>query len=381
VTADETKKNQTGDAAPDAAESATETAAAKADADAPQADEAAKADEPAAKPKRARAAKPKADKPAAKPKAAAADEAAKADEPAAKPKRARAAKPKAAKADADAPQADEAAKADEPAAKPKRARAAKPKAAKADEAEAAPAKPRRRGKAAAPVAPVRAERPPKPAKAAKAERPEPRRGAAGKATVVGIDGKEIESRDLRPELFAVPADVGVLHLAVRGEQLARRRGTASTKTRGEISGSTAKLFRQKGTGRARAGSIKSPVRTGGGTAFGPKPRSYAIKVNRKVVKKALAMALSNRAENGHVFVAAGLELDDPSTKRVHEFLVGLDIAAPVLIVTDEEPAVTKSVRNLSYAETVEVRGLSTERVLRTRSLLLTEKAFAALSEA
>jgi len=381
VTADETKKNQTGDAAPDAAESATETAAAKADADAPQADEAAKADEPAAKPKRARAAKPKADKPAAKPKAAAADEAAKADKPAAKPKRARAAKPKAAKADADAPQADEAAKADEPAAKPKRARAAKPKAAKADEAEAAPAKPRRRGKAAAPVAPVRAERPPKPAKAAKAERPEPRRGAAGKATVVGIDGKEIESRDLRPELFAVPADVGVLHLAVRGEQLARRRGTASTKTRGEISGSTAKLFRQKGTGRARAGSIKSPVRTGGGTAFGPKPRSYAIKVNRKVVKKALAMALSNRAENGHVFVAAGLELDDPSTKRVHEFLVGLDIAAPVLIVTDEEPAVTKSVRNLSYAETVEVRGLSTERVLRTRSLLLTEKAFAALSEA
>jgi large subunit ribosomal protein L4 len=320
VTADETKKNQTGDAAPDAAESAAETAAAKAASDkaaeAPQADETAKADEPAAKPKRARAAKPKADN-----------------------------------------------------------------AATADTAETTPAKPRRRGKAAAPVAPARAERPPKPARAARAERPEPRRGTAGKATVVGIDGKEIESRDLRPELFAVPADVGVLHLAVRGEQLARRRGTASTKTRGEVSGSTAKLFRQKGTGRARAGSIKSPVRTGGGTAFGPKPRSYAIKVNRKVVKKALAMALSNRAENGHVFVATGLELDDPSTRRVHEFLVGLDIAAPVLVVTSDEPALTKSVRNLSYAETVEVRGLSTERVLRTRSLLLTEKAFAALSEA
>ena len=326
MTADETKKNLAGDPVPDTADGAADTAAAKAAADkaaeAPKADETAKADEPAAKPKRARAAKPKADKPAAK-----------------------------------------------------------PKAAKADEAEAAPAKPRRRGKAAAPVAPARAERPPKPARAAKAERPEPRRGAAGKATVVGIDGKEIESRDLRPELFAVPADVGVLHLAVRGEQLARRRGTASTKTRGEISGSTAKLFRQKGTGRARAGSVKSPVRTGGGIAFGPKPRSYAIKVNRKVVKKALAMALSNRAENGHVFVAAGLDLDDPSTKRVHEFLVGIDIAAPVLVVTDDEPAVTKSVRNLSYAETVEVRGLSTERVLRTRSLLLTEKAFAALSEA
>ncbi len=381
MTADETKNKTTGDAALDAAEST----AAKAADEAPQADQTAKADEPAAKPKRARAAKPKAAKPkAAKADAPQADETAKADEPAAKPKRARAAKPKAAKpkaAKADAPQADETAKADEPAAKPKRARAAKPKADKAAKAETAPAKPRRRGKAAAPVAPVRAERPPKPPKPAKAERPEPRRGVAGKATVVGLDGKEIESRDLRPELFAVPADVGVLHLAVRGEQLARRRGTASTKTRGEVSGSTAKLFRQKGTGRARAGSVKSPVRTGGGIAFGPKPRSFAIKVNRKVVKKALAMALSNRAENGHVFVAAGLELDGPSTKRVHEFLVGLDIAAPVLVVTHDEPVLTKSVRNLSYAESVEVRGLSTERVLRSRSLLLTEKAFAALSEA
>jgi large subunit ribosomal protein L4 len=388
VTADETKNNLTGDAAPDAAEGAAAKAAAGKSAETPQAAKTAKTDEPAAKPKRARAAKPKAAKAGAAAETPQADEIAATDEPAAKPKRARAAKPKAAKAGAAAetPQADEIAATDEPAAKPKRARAAKaraakPKTAKADEAEAPPAKPRRRGKAAAPVAPARAERPPKPARAARAERPEPRRGAAGKATVVGIDGREIESRDLRPELFAVPADVGVLHLAVRGEQLARRRGTASTKTRGEISGSTAKLFRQKGTGRARAGSIKSPVRTGGGTAFGPKPRSYAIKVNRKVVKKALAMALSNRAENGHVFIAAGLELDDPSTKRVHEFLVGLDIAAPVLVVTNDEPAVTKSVRNLSYAETVEVRGLSTERVLRTRSLLLTEKAFAALSEA
>ena len=172
-----------------------------------------------------------------------------------------------------------------------------------------------------------------------------------------------------------------MHLAVRGEQGARRRGTASTKTRGEVSGSTAKLFRQKGTGRARAGSVKSPLRTGGGVTFGPHPRSFAIKVNRKVVKKALAMALSNRAENGRVFVATGLELDSPSTARVHEFLVGLDLAAPVLVVTNDEPVVVKSVRNLSYAETVEVQGLSTERVLRTRSLLLTEKAFAALNEA
>ncbi len=168
---------------------------------------------------------------------------------------------------------------------------------------------------------------------------------------------------------------------MRAEQAARRRGTASSKTRGEVSGSTAKLYRQKGTGRARAGSVKSPLRTGGGVTFGPRPRSFAFKINRKVVRQALAMALSNRAENGNVFVAAGLTIEVPSTATMDEFLVNLDIAAPVLVVTHDEPTVTKSVRNLRYAEASEVGTLSTERVLRARSLVLTEKAFAALNEA
>jgi len=203
----------------------------------------------------------------------------------------------------------------------------------------------------------------------------------GVATVVDAAGKDLETRDLSKDLFAVPADVNTLHLVVRAEQAARRRGTASSKTRGEVSGSTAKLYRQKGTGRARAGSVKSPLRTGGGVTFGPRPRSFAIKVNRKVVRKALAMALSNRAENGNVFVAAGLKIDAPSTATMDEFLVNLDIAAPVLVVTHDEPTVTKSVRNLRYAEASEVGALSTEQVLRARSLVLTEKAFAALNEA
>ncbi len=93
------------------------------------------------------------------------------------------------------------------------------------------------------------------------------------------------------------------------------------------------------------------------------------------------MALSNRAENGNVFVAAGLQIDEPSTATLNEFLVKLDIAAPVLVVTHDEPGVAKSARNLSYAEVSEVGALSTEQVLRARSLVLTEKAFAALNEA
>ena len=255
-------------------------------------------------------------------------------------------------------------KAEKPAAK-----AAKPRAA----AKAAPKK------AVKEAAPAKAERPPKPHHVREVH--EPRHGAAGIATVVDADGKQLEERQLKAELFAVPADVNTLHLVVRAEQAARRRGTASTKTRGEVSGSTAKLYRQKGTGRARAGSAKSPVRTGGGVVFGPHPRTYDIKVNRKVVRKALAMALSNRAENGNVFVAGGLDLAEPSTRTVNDFLVNLDIGAPVLVVTCDEPAVAKSVRNLRYAECTEVGALSTEQVLRARSLVLTEKAYAALNEA
>jgi large subunit ribosomal protein L4 len=323
VSADETKKT------PDVAAAAAPKAAAK----------------PAAQPAAKKSAAPKAaaKKPAAK-KAAA---------PKAAAKKAAAKKPAAKKAAAPKPAA-------------KKAAAPKPAAKKA-----APAKPVER---------VRVQRPAK-VKAEKKASLEPRRGKLGVATVVDAAGKELETRDLSKALFAVPADVNTLHLVVRAEQAARRRGTASSKTRGEVSGSTAKLYRQKGTGRARAGSVKSPLRTGGGVTFGPRPRSFAFKVNRKVVRQALAMALSNRAENGNVFVAAGLRIEAPSTATMDEFLVNLDIAAPVLVVTHDEPTVTKSVRNLRYAEASEVGALSTEQVLRARSLVLTEKAFVALNEA
>ncbi len=302
--------------------------------------------------------------------------------------------PKAAKAD-DAPpaeggSAEESSPEPAPAKRAPRKRAAKPAA----EAEEAAAEEPKSAKAAKPAAKPAKRAPRKPAATAAEPAPrqraprakreeavaEPHHGEAGVANVVDADGKPVETRKLAPELFAVPADINQLHLVVRAEQAARRRGTASTKTRGEVAGSTAKLYRQKGTGRARAGSAKSPTRTGGGITFGPHPRSFDIKINRKQVRKALAMALTNRAENGNLYVATGLELDVPSTARANEFLVNLDIAAPVLVVTDSEPGVSRSVRNLPYAETTEVRTLSTEQVLRARSLVLTEKAFAVLSE-
>lgn len=340
---------------------------------APEADETAAAAAPEAAPE------PEASADVSQPEAAADEAAPEAAESAAE---AEPVTEPAAAAEPEEPQAEPAAA---PAAEaPKKAAAkAAPKKAEKPAAKKA-AKPKAAGKAASrkaakEVAPVKAERPPKPHHVREVH--EPRHGNAGVATVVGADGEQLEERQLKAELFAVPADVNTLHLVVRAEQAARRRGTASTKTRGEVAGSTAKLYRQKGTGRARAGSVKSPVRTGGGIVFGPKPRTYDIKVNRKVVRKALAMALSNRAENGNVFVAGGLDISEPSTRAMDDFLVNLDIGAPVLVVTCDEPAVAKSVRNLRYAEVTEVGALSTEQVLRARSLVLTEKAYAALNEA
>ncbi len=341
----------------------------------------------------------KADKPA-KPRAPR-KPAAKATDKAAPTKRAAAksAKPAAAEPAAAEPKADQAAT--ETPAKPVRRRAAKPAAAapaaddtaaepaaaepKADEvATAEPAKPARRRapKAAEPKA-DKAPAEPARRKAAKAAPRELAHHAPDQRTAVVVDaaGKRVDEIGLSTERFGLTPDVNLLHLAVRVEQAAQRRGTASTRTRGEVSGSTAKLYRQKGTGRARAGSVKSPTRSGGGTAFGPKPRSYDLKMNRKAARKALAMALSDRAEGGTIYVARGLDLSEPSTAAVDGLLVALDIPAPVLFLTDDEPVVARSARNLRYAETGEARALSVEQVLRNRSIVVTEKALSVLTGA
>jgi large subunit ribosomal protein L4 len=350
--------------------------------------------------------KPAADKPARAPrKAPAKKPAAPKAELAAKaapttPARARAEAPEA-KVEAEAKVAPKAEAKAAPKAEAKAAPKAKAKAApepKASEAEAPvedaavaeaaePAKPTRR-RAATPAArratkaAPAAEKPVRKAKAAKAPKPVVHHAPDERvAVVVDTAGAQVDELKLSADRFGLRPDLNLLHLAVRAEQAARRRGTASTRTRGEVSGSTAKLYRQKGTGRARAGSVKSPTRTGGGTAFGPKPRSFEIKINRKAARKALAMALSDRAEGGTIYVARGLELDGPSSATLNEFLVTLDIPAPVLFVTDDEPAIAKSVRNLRYAEPGEARRLSVEQVLRNRSLVVTEKAFGALTGA
>ncbi len=267
------------------------------------------------------------------------------------------------------------------AAKPaaKSATTEKKKAAPAPKAAKPAAKP------AAKKAPVKAAAKPAPKAAkpaAKEAGPVVRKAPdARTASVVDAEGAKVDEIKLSAARFGLRPDVNLLHLAVRVEQAAKRSGTASSKSRGEVSGSTAKLYRQKGTGRARVGSVKSPTRVGGGVAFGPKPRTYDLKINRKAARRALDMALSDRAEGDAIVVARGLELDTPSTQAVDTLLVNLDLPVPVLVLTDDEPVVAKSARNLWYAETTDVRSLTTEQVLRARSLVVTEKAFSVLAGA
>src|SRR5436189_3889792 len=130
----------------------------------------------------------------------------------------------------------------------------------------------------------------------------------------------------------------LVHQSVRAEQAARRRGTAATKTRGLVSGGGAKPWRQKGTGRARAGSSRSPLWTGGGTVFGPKPRSYTVKVNRKARRAALRSVLSLHAERGSLAVFDAAAFGQPSTRQAAELLAEWGAGGRTLVLLSEAEA-------------------------------------------
>jgi large subunit ribosomal protein L4 len=184
--------------------------------------------------------------------------------------------------------------------------------------------------------------------------------------------------ELDPVAFEAPFNMALVHEAVRAEQNARRRGTASTRTRGEVSGGGAKPWRQKGTGRARAGSSRSPLWTGGATTFGPSPRRYTVKVNRKARRGALRGALSVQAERGSLalFDAAW---EEPSTKRAASLLADWGAQLPTLVLlTSEEEAAGKSFRNLPRVEAMPVEDAGVVDLVWAASLLVSEAALPAL---
>lgn len=193
--------------------------------------------------------------------------------------------------------------------------------------------------------------------------------------VYNYSGEVVKHIEISDSVFAVPFNQAVVHQALIRQRANARQGTASTKTRGEVTGSTAKLFRQKHTGRARAGSIKSPLRRGGGITFGPKPRSYRQDMPKRMRLLALRCVLSAKAGEEKLKVLEELKLKQPKTKEMAGILAALGVDSSALIVTAEpEENVAKSARNLAGTKAMPANIMSVVDILSHKMLLMTEAA-------
>lgn len=181
---------------------------------------------------------------------------------------------------------------------------------------------------------------------------------------VDTRGDKAGTVQLAEEIFGRDPNETLVHQVVTAQLAARRSGTQSTRTRAEVAGGGAKPWRQKGTGRARAGSIRAPQWRGGGVALGPKPRSYAQRTPKKMIRAALYSALSDRARNGQVTVVEQWEFDTPSTKDAVAFLAAAGLTGRVLVVLgDDDVQVAKSFRNLRRVQLCHVDELNVYDVL------------------
>jgi large subunit ribosomal protein L4 len=193
--------------------------------------------------------------------------------------------------------------------------------------------------------------------------------------VYNMNGEVVKQIDIADSVFAVPVNEAVVHQALVRQLANARQGTASTKTRGEVAGSKQKMYRQKHTGRARAGSIRSPLRRGGGVAFGPKPRSYRQAMPKKMRRLALRCVLSAKAGDEELMVLDELKLDEPKTKEMVRILTALKVNTSALIATGEpEENVVKSARNLPEVDTIPAQLLNVVDITNHKMLLLTENA-------
>ena len=184
--------------------------------------------------------------------------------------------------------------------------------------------------------------------------------------------------ELDGAVFGEPFHMALVHECAKADLNARRQGTSSTLTRGEVAMTTAKAFRQKGTGRARAGALSTPNRYGGGVAFGPKPRHYVNKVNRKARRKALRSALSVHAERGSIAVCDPAGFDAPSTKAANEGLSGFGQGKALIVVGAEDTTCAKSFRNLTGVEVRPCENVGVADIIGARRLIVTPSALDAL---
>jgi large subunit ribosomal protein L4 len=199
--------------------------------------------------------------------------------------------------------------------------------------------------------------------------------------VVDASGKKVTQRELAPEVFEAKVSVPLMHQVVVAGMAAIRRGTHATKTRGDVSGGGRKPWRQKGTGRARQGSIRAPQWTGGGVAHGPHPRDHSMRVNKKMKRGALRSALTDALTSGKVSVVDELRFDEPKTRRAAEVIEALELEGAVLLVLpgpSTDGIVERSFRNLASVRVAYVPALGVYEVLAADRVLFTQGALDAL---
>lgn len=195
-------------------------------------------------------------------------------------------------------------------------------------------------------------------------------------------GKQVGTYDIDPTDLAPSINKQLLHDAVVMYQANQRQGTFRTKSRGEVAGSTKKMYRQKGTGNARAGSRRSPVRRGGGHTFAKRPRDFSYRLPRKALQLAMRMALAAKLQDDEVVLIDELRFDAPKTKEMAATLKALGIAGDSLLVTtaEHDPTVYKSARNIDRVEIAPVSGLNALNLLLPKRVLMTKAALDAVKQ-
>lgn len=207
---------------------------------------------------------------------------------------------------------------------------------------------------------------------------------AVRVQAVDLDKEKTEEIVLNEAVFDAPVKPHLLHDVVKMQLANRRQGTASTRTRSEVRGGGKKPWKQKGTGRARAGTRRSPLWRGGGTVFGPKPRDYSYRVPRQVRASALRAALSSKAQAGRLIVVENLSQERPSTKGFRALLGRLGVEGRALVVTNQvkkDDAIARSCRNLPGVTLLPVQGLNVYDILKYDALVITRDALGLVGEA
>ncbi|AXF56652.1 50S ribosomal protein L4 [Salicibibacter kimchii] len=202
-----------------------------------------------------------------------------------------------------------------------------------------------------------------------------------KVTVYNQTGSEVGDAELTDAVFGITPNESVVHDAVVMQQASLRQGTQKAKTRSEVRGGGAKPWRQKGTGRARHGSNRSPIWTGGGVIFAPTPRNYGYKLPKKVRRLALRSVLSGKVRDEELIVVDDLQFDVPKTKEMVNVLSSLSAEQKTLIVTaDDDENLKKSANNLENVKTIDAKGVNVLDVINSDKLIITKKAVESVEE-